>query len=125
MFPALKSGLMLALVILTTDLMSQGPELLPWQQRDRKDMKPLEYEYQREADVFWSKNIWRIIDTRQKMNKPFAYPVRPLAQIIHEAALHGIVKVYDPSVENGDRFKQVLDTLEVARIGVKRDTALQ
>lgn len=104
---------------------AQDVEQLPWQQRDRKDMRPLDYEYQREADVFWSKNIWRMIDTRQKMNKPFAYPPRPLIQIIHEAALHGKIKVYDASVENADQFKKVMDTADVARIGVKKDTVIQ
>ena len=104
---------------------AQDIEQLPWQQRDRKDMRPLDYEYQREADVFWSKNVWRIIDTRQKMNKPFAYPPKPLIQVIQEAALNGKIKVYDPAVENADQFKRVMDPAEVARIGVKRDTVIQ
>ena len=107
------------------NITAQEIEQLPWQQRDRKDMRPLDYEYQREADVFWSKNIWRIIDTRQKMNRPFAYPPKPLIQIIQEAALSGKIKVYDPAVENADQFKRVMDTSEVARIGVKRDTVIQ
>jgi len=113
------------LCLLMQNIWAQGPEQLPWQQRDRKNMLPLDYEYQREADVFWSKNIWRIIDTRQKMNKPFAYPPRPLIQIIQEAALSGRIKVYDPAVENADQFKRVMDTTEVARIGSKRDTVIQ
>ena len=104
---------------------AQQLEPLPWQQRDRQNMQPLEYQYQREADVFWSKNVWRIIDTRQKMNKPFAYPPKPLIQIIQEAAVKGEVRVYDPSVESADQFKKVMDTAEVARIGVKRDTVIQ
>lgn len=111
--------------LLTQNLWAQEIKQLPWQQRDRKDMRPLDYEYQREADVFWSKNIWRIIDTRQKMNKPFAYPPKPLIQIIQEAALHGEIKVYDPAVESADQFKRVMDTAEVAHIGVKRDTVIQ
>ena len=32
------------------------------------------YDDIREADVFWSKRVWRIIDTREKMNLIFAYP---------------------------------------------------
>ena len=111
--------------LLTQNLWAQEIVQLPWQQRDRKDMRPLDYEYQREADVFWSKNIWRIIDTRQKMNKPFAYPSKPLIQIIQEAALRGEIKVYDPAVESADQFKRVMDIAEVAHIGVKRDTVIQ
>jgi gliding motility associated protien GldN len=59
------------------------------------------------------------------MNLPFAYPPRPLIQIIQEAALHGDLKVYDPAIENADQFKRVMDTAEVARIGAKRDTVIQ
>jgi gliding motility associated protien GldN len=116
---------LLALCVFLQNIKAQEVEALPWQQRDRKDMKPLDYQYQRERDVFWSKNIWRIIDTRQKMNLSFAYPPRPLIQIIQQAALHGAIKVYDPAVENADQFKRVMDTSEVARIGVKRDTVIQ
>lgn len=105
-------------------LEAQDLDQQPWQQRDRKDMKPLPYEYVREADVMWSKNIWRIIDTRQKMNLPFAYPNQPLAQIIHEAAKQGKIKVYDPSVLNADQFVQAMDVAAVEKIGVRIDTMI-
>jgi gliding motility associated protien GldN len=95
---------------------------LPWQQRDRQDMVSLAYEYQREADVMWSKNIWRVIDTRQKLNKPFVWPQQPLIKIIHEAAMRGEIEVYDPTVINADQFKLVMDTNKVRRIGVRDDT---
>lgn len=36
--------------------------------------KPIPYPYLREADVMWSKDIWRIIDLRQRMNYPLRYP---------------------------------------------------
>ena len=28
----------------------------------------------READIFWSRKIWRVIDLREKMNLPLYYP---------------------------------------------------
>ena len=117
-------GNAIAILLILQNVNAQNVEQLPWQQRDRPNMQPLEFQYQREADVFWSKNTWRVIDVNEKMNKPFAYPPRPLIQIIHEAALNGSIKVYDPAVENADQFKKVMDTTEVAKIGAKQDTTL-
>ena len=38
------------------------------------DKKPIPYPYLREADVMWAKDLWRIIDLRQRMNYPLRYP---------------------------------------------------
>src|SRR5689334_21269845 len=32
------------------------------------------YEYVREADVIWSKRVWRTIDMREKINHPMYFP---------------------------------------------------
>lgn len=40
--------------------------------------KPVPYVPIREADVMWSKDIWRIIDLREKMNQPLYYPMTPI-----------------------------------------------
>ena len=37
--------------------------------------KVIPYEYVREADVMWSKRIWRAIDLREKFNHPLYYPL--------------------------------------------------
>ncbi len=57
------------------------------------EKKPIEYDYIREADVFWQKRIWRVIDVNQKMNLPFKYPQEPLIKIIHELAKSGELTV--------------------------------
>jgi gliding motility associated protien GldN len=111
--------------ILSFALSAQDIEQLPWQQRDRKDMKPIAYDYIREGDVMWSKNIWRVIDTRQKMNQPFVYEKKPLIQIIHEAAKRGDITVYDPAVVNADQFTTVMNINDVAKIGSSIDTVQQ
>lgn len=38
------------------------------------EKKPVPYSYIREADVMWSKQIWRSIDLRHRMNMPLRYP---------------------------------------------------
>ncbi len=40
--------------------------------------KPVPYEYMREADVMWSKIIYRMIDLRQKQNLSLYYPTKPI-----------------------------------------------
>jgi gliding motility associated protien GldN len=40
--------------------------------------KPVPYEYMREADVMWSKVVYRMIDLRQKQNLPIYYPTKPI-----------------------------------------------
>jgi hypothetical protein len=73
-----------------------------------KEKEVIPYDFIREADVFWSKRIWRSIDVREKMNLPFKYPQQYLIEIIHSAAKNGELTVYDNSVVDGDQFKQVL-----------------
>lgn len=71
------------------------------------DERPtLSYAPVRESDILWETRIWRILDVREKMNLPFAYPEAPLAQILGEAALAGSLAVYDPE---DDRFGRSLD----------------
>jgi gliding motility associated protien GldN len=41
------------------------------------EVPPIPYPYLREADITWTKRIWRFIDLREKMNQPFYYPVKP------------------------------------------------
>jgi gliding motility associated protien GldN len=40
--------------------------------------KAVPYEYVREADVMWSKIVYRMIDLRQKQNLPLYYPTKPI-----------------------------------------------
>ena len=43
-------------------------------QKQIKDKKAIPYPFLREADVMWSKQIWRVIDLREKMNHTLYYP---------------------------------------------------
>jgi len=39
--------------------------------------KPIPYYYLREADVMWSRRLWRMLDLREKINHPLYYPSEP------------------------------------------------
>jgi gliding motility associated protien GldN len=83
------------------------------------EKRVLPYDHIREADIFWEKRIWRVIDVREKMNLPFAYPERPFFTILMEAAEAGEITVY--STED-DKFSIPLTPDEVASMGASIDT---
>ena len=43
-----------------------------------RNKQPVPYAYVREADVVWAKDIFRIIDLRQKQNLELYYPMKPI-----------------------------------------------
>lgn len=85
------------------------------------EKRVLPYETLREADIMWEKRIWRVIDTREKMNLPFAYPDRPFFQILMESAINEDITVY--STED-DKFTNPLTAEEVASQGASVDTVI-
>jgi gliding motility associated protien GldN len=42
--------------------------------------EPIPYPHVREADVMWSKIIWRIVDLREKQNHALYYPTKPIGK---------------------------------------------
>ena len=81
----------------------------------------LPYDQVREADIFWEKRIWRVIDIREKMNLPFAYPERPFFTILMDGAINEEITVY--STED-DKFTAPLTPDEVASMGATVDTVI-
>ena len=81
----------------------------------------LKYDHLREADVFWEKRVWRVIDIREKMNKHFAYPDEPFVKILLDAATNGEVSVFSAM---DDKFTYKLTKDEAANIGVTVDTII-
>jgi len=59
------------------------------------------YAFLREADVIWSRRIWRIMDLKEKMNLPYFYPASPNASrkslwdILYASIKSGELTVYE------------------------------
>lgn len=133
---ALKLFGMTLLLSLCNIAIAQQPENILTESSDPNEGRPLDdivdkrittekrllpYDHVREADIFWEKRIWRVIDIREKMNLPFAYPERPFFSILMDAATGGEITVY--STED-DKFTSKLTPDEVASMGATIDTVI-
>jgi gliding motility associated protien GldN len=105
----------------STDLNADRPLDDITEKTNVMEKRILPYDHIREADIFWEKRIWRVIDVREKMNLPFAYPERPLFTILMDAAMDNEMKVY--STED-DKFSARLEPGEVATMGATVDTVI-
>jgi len=76
------------------------------------DAKVTPYPNLREADVMYAKRVWREIDLRAKMNRPYASPKGRLIDVIMDAVTAGELTAYDATSRkedpNGDEFSTVL-----------------
>lgn len=105
-----------------------------------EDNEAIDYPFLREADVSWSKRVWRLLDLREKMNQSLYYPltVRPdgrqsLISVILGEVKSGNINAYDPdnlnvSVTYSDIETKMgggADTIQVPDMqGVMRDTVI-
>jgi gliding motility associated protien GldN len=72
----------------------------------------VQYTYLREADVMWSKRIWRIIDLREKQNHQLYYPLTPISDrmalwdVIRQGVLNeGSITCYELGLDLDDQFR--------------------
>lgn len=91
---------------------------------------PIPFEYLREADIMWSKIVWRRIDLREKMNLPLYYPEIEMwnerRKSLMGLILYGIenegLKAYNPS-DPMNEFSQEMTFTEIKdRMGGGNDT---
>jgi len=84
-------------------------------------VQPIPYPYLREADVVWTRRIWRVLDLREKMNQPFYFPEKPqndwrsFVQIIMDGLKEGTVTAYSSESDQflvPLTFKELQDKLE-------------
>lgn len=84
----------------------------------------------READVMWSKRVWRVIDLREKLNLPIYYPEEPtvclmsLFDVFKCALLNDKLTAFSNPIFD-DEFTSPMTTDEVKAVLVSWDSAHQ
>ncbi len=95
------------------------------------------YSHLRQADVMWSRKIWRDIDLRQKINHPFYYPMnngdedqirtddrKSLIDVIYSAVLEGTITAYGNPVYD-DEFRSPMTPSDVRQVGSAEQKIIQ
>ena len=88
--------------------------------------KPIPYHHLREADMMWSKKMWRMLDLREKINHPLYFPTTKMDDryslidlILYGVAQEGLV-VYDV---DDDEFTTPMTAAQIdVKFDVRADT---
>jgi gliding motility associated protien GldN len=86
-----------------------------------KEKKVVPYPVLLERDVMFSRRIYRIIDTREKMNMVMKWPRNPLYRIIYEAAVKGYGGAPIPAYQN-DSLTSMRTPEEISKLGGYEET---
>lgn len=93
--------------------------------KDNLYKPPVQYTYLREADVMFSRTVWRKLDMREKMNHPIYYPLEAtkerisLVQLMLNAMNEGSLTAYDAM---NDEFTTPLSYGSTKNFGTWTDT---
>ena len=85
-----------------------------------KERKPAPLPAVREADVVWSRTVWRLIDLREKSNQHFYFPTREiqgrknLISIILKGIENKTITAFDAQLSE-DEFKQTISYSQAKR----------
>jgi len=85
------------------------------------ERKPAPLPGVREADVTWSKTVWRLIDMREKMNQVFYFPTREiqgrnnLVNILLKGIKENTITAFVANPKDDDEFRQPISFEEIKK----------
>lgn len=91
-----------------------------YQSTDVSQKKPMPLPTVREADVFWSKKIWRIIDLREKMNQTLYFPTsemdgrQNLISLLLEGIKSGQITPFDARLDDDFKVPMTFEQVQEA-----------
>jgi len=92
--------------------------------------KPVPYNHLREADMAWSKKVWRLLDLKEKINHPLYYPTTPmddrksLVQLMLDGIKDDGISVYAFDTENEFATTLTLDEVMLS-LGAGKDSSIE
>jgi gliding motility associated protien GldN len=113
----------------TENALVLNPPQRPYHKEHIQDRKPIPYANVREADVMWSKRVWRVINLKEKFNLPLYYPItsikdrKSLFDVLKDAALNDSTVTCFSATD--DEFQVPLSKSEVSAILVQWDSTHQ
>ena len=125
----MKVKVLLFVAILNAQMLfAQESVLIPPKPKDA-DRREVPLPYLREANMMWSKRVWRVIDLEEKMNLPLKFPVfkssqerKNLMEVIYDALREGAITAYG---YEDDEFTKVITLKEVESRGGARIDSVQ
>ena len=110
----------IALFLLTGAGLQTNAQIIngAYKRSDIIQKKPMPLPSVRESDVFWSQQIWRIIDVREKMNETLYYPTKEingrtnLINLLLKGIENGQITPYDASKDDDFKIPMTLDQVK-------------
>jgi gliding motility associated protien GldN len=115
--------------VLSTEVVSPEDMNSVYKKEKHHNKRVQPYAPLRQADVMWSRKIWRDIDLRQKINHPFYYPMnngdvdqittddrKSLIDVIYTAVLEGTITAYDRPTYD-DEFRFPMTPADIRNVG--------